>query len=202
MRLFSYVIARDYGFAPNPFFGLCTLGTCKPVIRKTASVGDWIIGTGSSRRNRRDYLVYAMCVSEAMTFSEYRNGERFQQKKPNLRGSKKQAFGDNIYVKDARNRWQQQNSHHSYVDGSPNPHNIDNDTKTDRVLLSSNYAYWGGSGPEIPLRFRDWNGFDICVKRGHKCIFPDDLVVDFVTWFQSLNASGFLGAPADWPRTP
>src|SRR5712671_5339411 len=34
MRLYSYVVARDFGFAPNPFFGVCTLATCKPDIRK------------------------------------------------------------------------------------------------------------------------------------------------------------------------
>lgn len=40
MKLFSYVVAREYGFAPNPFFGWCTLATCKPKIRVTAEVGD------------------------------------------------------------------------------------------------------------------------------------------------------------------
>ena len=38
MRLFSYVVARDYGFAPNPFYEMCTLATCKPRIRKLLSV--------------------------------------------------------------------------------------------------------------------------------------------------------------------
>jgi hypothetical protein len=42
-------VARDYGFAPNPFFGVCTLATCKPKIRKAAAIGDWVVGTGSSR---------------------------------------------------------------------------------------------------------------------------------------------------------
>ena len=32
--LFSYVVATDSGFAPNPFFGLCTLACCKPAIRR------------------------------------------------------------------------------------------------------------------------------------------------------------------------
>ena len=36
---------RDYGFAPNPYFGYCTLATCKPVIRRCAGVGDWIAWT-------------------------------------------------------------------------------------------------------------------------------------------------------------
>ena len=202
MRLFSYVVARDYGFAPNPFFGVCTLATCKPMIRRIASVGDWIIGTGSSPRNRRGILVYAMRVTETMTFNEYWENERFRRKRPNLRGSKKQAFGDNIYFKDDADQWHQQDSHHSYRCGAPNPHNIRNDTQTDRILLSTDYAYWGGSGPKIPPNFRDYDGFDICAMRNHKSHFPEGLVNDFIAWFRSLDANGYLGAPLDWPRTP
>ena len=101
-KLYSYVVARDYGFAPNPFYGSCTLATCKPEIRKHAKVGDWIIGTGSSQSNQDGYLVYAMLVSETLTFNDYWESVRFQQKRSNLRGSKKQAFGDNIYFKDTR----------------------------------------------------------------------------------------------------
>src|SRR5712692_10528871 len=52
VKLYSYVVARDYGFAPNPFFGFCTLATCKPEIRKAAAIDDWVIGTGSKRQNR------------------------------------------------------------------------------------------------------------------------------------------------------
>jgi len=52
-------------------------------------------------------------VDEAMTFEEYWSDPRFHQKKPNLRSSKKQAFGDNIYSKSPRNdTWIQLNSHH------------------------------------------------------------------------------------------
>ena len=156
MKLFSYVVARDYGFAPNPFFSTCTLATCKPKIRRTASVGDWIIGTGSSKNDRQGYLVYAMCITEEMTFNEYWRDGRFQRKKPNLRGSMKQAFGDNIYFQDDAGQWQQQDSHHSYANGSSNPYNICNDTKADRILCSTDYAYWGSSGPKIPQKFRNY----------------------------------------------
>lgn len=202
MRLFSYVVARDYGFAPNPFFGVCTIATCKPIIRRVASAGDWIIGTGSSERNRRGFLVYAMRITETMTFNEYWVDERFRRKRPNLRGSKKQAFGDNIYFKDDPGHWHQQDSHHSYKGGAPNPHNIQNDTQTDRILLSTDYAYWGGSGSKIPPKFRDYDGFDICAMRNHKSQFPEGLINQFVAWFRSLDVNGYQGAPLDWPRTP
>src|SRR5258708_33639757 len=87
MELYSYVVARDYGFAPNPFMNVCTLATCNPKIRGNARVGDWVVGTGAASRKRSGRVVFAMCVSEAMTFNEYWNDPRFQKKKPNLRAS-------------------------------------------------------------------------------------------------------------------
>ncbi len=198
-RLFSYVVARDYGFAPNPFFGFCTLATCKPKIRQTASTGDWIIGTGSSKYGRQGFLIFAMRVTETMTFNEYWDDDRFRRKKPNMMGSMKQAFGDNIYFKDDVGRWHQENSHHSYDTGLNNPHNIRNDTKADRVLCSTDYAFWGGSGPKIPEEFRNFRGKDICCPmQGHKCRFPDDLVDRFVEWIRSLNQNGYCDAPIEW----
>ncbi len=199
--MFSYVVARDYGFAPNPFYGVCTLATCKPRIRNTASIGDWIIGTGSKSQHRRGYLVYAMRVTETMTFNEYWNDERFYRKRPNLRGSKKQAFCDNNYFKDEEDQWRQKDSHHSYNDGVPNRHNIKNDTQTDRVLLSTDYAYWGGSGQVISSQFRCYDGYDICAGRNHKSRFPKDMINDFVAWLGSLNGAGYLGEPLDWKKT-
>ncbi|WP_410897079.1 hypothetical protein [Pseudomonas chlororaphis] len=29
-RVFSYKLTRNYGFAPNPSYGICTLARCKP----------------------------------------------------------------------------------------------------------------------------------------------------------------------------
>lgn len=198
LKLFSYVVAMDYGFAPNPFFGVCTLATCKPGIRRNGSVGDLVIGTGSSPKGQKGNLVYYMRITETMTFNEYWVDLRFQRKKPNLRGSNKQAFGDNIYFKNEVGQWQQRDSHHSYKGGLPNPNNIRHDTQADRVLLSTDYSYWGGSGPQIPQKFRYYNGCDICALRGYKCRFPEERVKDFVVWIQSQQVNGFLGAPSDW----
>jgi hypothetical protein len=201
LQLFSYVVARDYGFAPNPFFNTCTLATCKPGIRRVAEVGDWVVGTGTATRKRKEYLVFAMKVEEVLTFEQYWNDPRFAQKRPNLRGSKKQAFGDNIYYK-AQGAWQQLDSHHSFADGSPNPANIATDTKADRVLISTDYVYWGGTGPRIPAKFRNYEGVDICAHRGYKKNFPDAFVSDFVAWIRNSGAKGYAGAPIDWDQTP
>ena len=66
MRLFSYCLTCDSGAAPNPFWELCTLAICKPVIRRVASIGDWVLGFGSTHSpigNIADYVVYAMGAS-------------------------------------------------------------------------------------------------------------------------------------------
>lgn len=200
MRIFSYVVARDYGFAPNPFYGVCTLATCKPRIRTTAAIGDWVVGTGSATRGREGCLVFALRVTEALTFNQYWADPRFRQKRPDLKGSLKQAFGDNIYFKDDDGQWHQADSHHSYENGTPNPHNIKNDTQTDRVLIGGEYAYWGGEGRNVPSKFRNYEGCDFCARRNHKINFPPGLVKDFLAWFYSLDAHGYQGDPLDWPK--
>src|SRR5687767_8705715 len=78
-RIFSYVIKFDTGAAPNPFWGLCTLTICKPVIRRTAKIGDWILGFGSTQvevkgKGYISYsgkLVYAMKVTKILTLLQY-----------------------------------------------------------------------------------------------------------------------------------
>ena len=204
MKLYSYVVARDFGFAPNPFYQFCTLGTCKPKIRWHAELGDWVVGTGSRTHERDGHIVFVMRVTEVIPFNSYWSDPRFQQKKPNLRGSKKQAFGDNIYYRnEVTGKWHQEDSHHSYRDGTPNRRNIENDTKIDRVLVSDDYIYWGGEGPQIPAQYRNFCGLDLCKAGvGHKCRFPDNMVTSFVDWIRSLGDQGYCGTPLDWSKTP
>jgi hypothetical protein len=202
LRLHSYVIEHDYGFAPNPFHGVCTLATCKPRIREYAAIDDYIIGTGCAKRRRRGYLIYFMRVDKIMTFNDYWFDQRFECKRPNLRGSKMQAFGDNIYhTHPTTGLWLQTASFHSLKDGKPNPLNVDHDTKSVKVLIGSDFAYWGGAGPMIPERFRNFEGIDVCAKRGHLNRFPDKVVNAFVCWLRSLQTSGFRGAPFEWRRS-
>ena len=195
-RLHSYVVARDYGFAPNPFHGLCTLATCKPKIRQAAKIGDWVVGTGSKTRKRDGFLVFAMRVSEKLTFSEYWNDPRFRRKRPNLHASKVRAFGDNIYEWDRLNgSWLQADSHHSRQDGTLNIHNVRRDTSVDRVLVSDDFVYFGGQGPRIP-KF----GPEGIVHSGigHSSSFSEQTVAQFVEWLRGLGEAGYCGVPLDW----
>ena len=195
-RLHSYVVARDFGFAPNPFFGFCTLATCKPNIRRAAATGDWVIGTGSKTKQRAGYLVYAMRVSEALSFGDYSHDPRFDIKRPNLYASKRRAFGDNIYQRNEEHgSWLQADSHHSLVDGTVNIHNVRRDTSENRVLVSDDFVYFGGEGPKVPM----FHGENVVhVGRGHQSRFSEATVVQFVNWVRNLDETGYYGAPLDW----
>lgn len=198
MRLYSYVIDRDYGFAPNPFYGVCTLATCKPVIRRKAAVGDWIVGTGGARTKMTGRLIYAMKVTEAMTFEDYFDDPRFDLKKPNLTGSLKQCFGDNIYSRDADDGWRQLDSHHSLQDGSPNVDNLTTDTGTNRVLLSTDFAYFGANAPMLPQNLQSRGLGGICARRHHRVNFEPGVDSAFLEWFVGLGVTGQNGPPFEW----
>lgn len=200
MRLFSYVVARDYGFAPNPFGGVCTLATCKPDIRRRAVVGDWIAGLTSAADRSVPGLVYVMRVDEVLTYDTYWADARFQFKKPSRSGSVKQLFGDNIYCQSAPGVWQQADSHHSFESGAPNPANIVNDTKSHGVLISQRFGYWGSSAITVPEQFLDFDGHTVRLKRGYRSSFPQEFVQAFVAWFEALGAQGFLAPPFTWQR--
>ena len=199
LRLYSYVVRYDVGFAPNPFHGWCTLATCMLRIRAKANVGDWIIGTGSAEHHRAGYLVYAMRVDEVLSFDEYWADQRFVRKRPSLRSSIKMAYGDNIYHRDVEGKWLQENSRHSTHDGTPNPDHIARDTKVDRVLISQQFVYYGGRGPAIPKHLRSDYQIDLVPRgRSYRVNYPPELRAAALRWITSELGEGYQGDPFDW----
>ena len=199
MAIFSYVVLHDFGFAPNPFGGVCTLATCKPQIRRTARAGDWIVGTGSAQKSLGGRLVYAMHVSESLTFNDYWIDPRFAAKVPRTDGALKHVYGGNIYHQDQSGNWLQADSRHSLADGSANPGHVKTDTSTDSVLIGAEFSYFGADGPPIPAELRSGYAVDLVLSgRGHRCRLPEDLVTATQAWLGTLDR-GLLGRPADWP---
>ncbi len=196
VRVFSYIVARDYGFAPNPFGGWCSLATCKPNIRRSAVLGDWIIGTGAKKNyDLAGHLLFAMRVDEVLSFSSYWHDPRFQSKRPVLNGSLRQIYGDNIYRRE-KNRWLQADSHHSLEKGRPNLQNIARDTGTDRVLLSTTFVYYGQNAPWIHARLRTPSSNVCCVRQGHK-VLPDNLSNRLLRWIYQADEWGVRGMPLE-----
>ncbi|WP_105435886.1 hypothetical protein [Neorhizobium tomejilense] len=196
MALFAYVTRWDHGFAPNPFFGVLTLATCKPDIRKKAAVGDWIVGTGSAERKMNGRAIFAMRVTEMTNFDDYWRDERFRAKKPVVEGSYKLRFGDNIYHRvDRAGAWIQADSRHSKDNAVANEKNLNRDTnKTDRVLLSDDFIYWGDQAPMLPAGLEGLH----LGHPGHKEYFTQGEIDAFNAWVAGLNQRGRIGDPIDW----
>lgn len=184
--LYSYVLASDTGFAPNVKGGYCTLACCKPRIRSKSytSVGDWVIGTNTKEYNRRE-LMYAMRVSETLTFDEFYHNERFECKRP-----ENDPLGDNIYFRDDSGEF----VHDPKSDRHTSNNKKADDTQTDRVLVSSLFWYFGENSPEMPLEFQE----DF-IKEGPGCTKVEDKhkLRDFVRWLESNYRVGVHGSPRD-----
>ncbi|MHB1115167.1 Nmad2 family putative nucleotide modification protein [Sideroxydans sp.] len=194
-KAYMYVVDRDFGFAPNPFHNLCTLATCKPRIRRVAKKDDWIIGMGGGRLRATGRCIFAMKVSKSITFNEYWTNPLYRDKKPVRNGSKKMMVGDNIYHLET-GIWQQLNSHHSYPDGSPNPHNVENDTQTNAVLVSEYFFYFGAAAIEIPPDIL--RGMDYVNRRNHRVYVLADarLLISYIE--NNFTPNKLLGDPFDF----
>ena len=179
---FLYVVTRDFGFAPNPFHGFCTLACCKPRIRSVAQIGDWIFGVAGGRLAQPGHCIFGMRVSETLTFDEYWLDPRFQAKKPLRNGSRVMMLGDNIYHRQGEaSEWVQEDSHHSRPDGTPDASNIATDTQTNRVLVSEDFTFFGVSAPLIPDNILNAIGYSN--GRNHRR-FEAQATQPLLAWFR------------------
>jgi hypothetical protein len=199
VRVFSYKMVRDFGFAPNPFHGVCTLATCKPGVRASAKPGHIVVACGSTGNGLPGRVICILRIAGKCTFQEYWEDPRFALKRPFFKGSLSRAYGDNIYHHDAEGRWIQERSHHSFADGTANEQNLHQDTGSDNVLWSDDFAYFGKTAPPIPNHLRDFGGDDLYpTVRDYRANFSAGLVDAVDAWFRTLPRRGCLGRPVAW----
>ena len=189
MSLYSYIVLKDYGFAPNPYWGKMTLTTCKPDIRIHAAIGDWIIGTGSANVHRQgktyvDYsckLVFAMKVGKVLTLKEYdahclTATNDMRNKIPRADTHWKLQNGDCIYRYPIRgNRPIQRPGLHCDAD-------IEKDLRGLHSLISDEFYYFGENAICIP------DEFESIIKKGQGYIKCGDtkLIEEFTNWLRRL----------------
>lgn len=191
-KLFTYVVYHDTGLAPNPYHGYCTIACCKPHIRRTAQVGDWIVGIGSVSKGRGGKAVFAMQVIETMPFEDFWDDSRFEAKRPRIDAGPIEVAGDNIYHR-KRRAWVQLPSLHSNPDGGQCSSEMEEDLRVNRVLIGEAFTYWGGVGPSLPY----FAGERLFAGRGHKFKYRPEVVAEFLEWYDQLGTQGVLGEPAD-----
>jgi hypothetical protein len=191
--LYSYVVTHDTGFAPNPFFGYCTLACCKPVIRRTAHLEDWVVGLSPKAEGNR--VKYFMKVDEILpSFDLYWRDRKFAKKKPRYDASVVSKCGDNIYEPQSSGEYRQLRSTHSHR--QTDVEDLERkamDLRGKRILISETYAYFGAQMPELPPSLDS-----LIVGRGHKCRFSDEVKVEFLRFVKSVGLGGVRAVPRQW----
>ena len=71
MRHYVYKVMYDSGGAPCVHDGALTLAICKPQIRRTARVGDWVYGFGGNRQQPANRLIFVGRVDERISDGDY-----------------------------------------------------------------------------------------------------------------------------------
>jgi len=185
MRLCSYTMVHDYGFAPNPFWGFCTLGVCTPNHQGIKlSKGDWILGNSSVKTGNR--LIYAMQISEFLDFDAYYRDARFRSKRPRFDRTWKEACGDNIYFRSPNGEWRQAQTQF-HEDESIR----ETDLRHPTVFVSEEFYYFGENMVVLPDQFKPL----IKTGKGCACHHSKELVTAFIAWLRKKYEAGVHGNP-------
>ena len=187
--LFSYIIPHDGGSAPNPYHGACTLVICKPVIRRIAKVGDWVVGLGakdSSIGDASGKIVYAMRITKKISMDKYDTFclDNYPEKIPEwASGDYMKRIGDCIYdFSDPSNPKIRKSVH--------TEKNMKTDLGGKYALISKDFYYFGNN-PE-PL-LDNLKGI-IKQGQGHRSKSNDNYVEDFIDWIRKKK-KGINGDP-------
>lgn len=147
--IYVYKLICDNGGAPCIFRNLLSLSICKPHIRTSAQIGDWILGFGGKSRpelcGRLIYIAQVTAIEE--------NGEYYARAQYRRRP-------DCIY--------QRISTGYAYVEGSHyhGPEDIEHDLGAKphfdraRILLSNRFCYFGAKqGPLLDAAITEiYNG--------------------------------------------
>jgi hypothetical protein len=154
---------------------------------------------GGSRLKATGRCVYGMKVTETISFDEFWADPRFATKRPLRNGSRVMMLGDNIYSRTNENTpWHQEDSHHSFPDGSPNQSNVEKDTRANFVLASEHFVYFGENAIEVPASVLEEVGYSN--GRGHR-VFSQDDANPLLEWFEFVTIGKLntvLGDPFDF----
>jgi hypothetical protein len=171
--LYSYCIPVDDGAAPNPYWGICTLAICKPVIRRNAKPGDWVVATGSKKYGMENKVVYAMRITEVMTLAKYNKfcSKKLPFKIPDLNAlDLTKRAGDCIYFEVNGDLLQRKGVH--------GPTNRDVDVNGKNVLLSKHFYYFGDQPISLPTELLSI----VLQGQGHRSRSNAKFVSSFIKW--------------------
>ena len=216
MKILTYRMTYDTGFAPNPFHGVLTLATCTPNHKRAElEKGDYIVGIESNAlmeqrkskglcKEKNNLLIFVGEASEILSLNDYFNDLRFKKKKYKKNKCWILRRGDNIYYEDGGMwKWLRGHDHddksitffhrnsldHLY---KTNRHVIYKDIYGNRVFICHRFTYFGDKCEEFDKRFLDC----IVKAQGIKyCYENNSKFKDFKNYLDSLIGKGRIGKP-------
>jgi hypothetical protein len=164
-RVFRYILVNDYGMAPCVDRGWISLATCKPKIRASAKVGDWVAGFVPSPAPR-GLVVWAGRVSRRLEVGDYEREFR--------------GRADAVYqLKDDGTFERLRPDYH------PEPDNMRKDLSAPVLVFDPSASWYFGARPLIlpdDLMFLAAGG------RGHRVNGATETDVEaFGTWLQQVS---------------
>ena len=132
-RIYVYKIIEDSGGAPCVTRALLTLALCKPSIRRSAAVGDWIFAFGSNNEDPANRLVYIASVTQKITDGQYYELARFTNR------------GDCIYQRMRDGRFVRRSGARFHNDADLRDYDVGEspDYRNAISLVSSDFRYYG-----------------------------------------------------------
>ena len=172
-RLFRYILKDDNGMGPCVEDGIMTLATCKPQIRKSTEVGDWIAGF-MPRPHERGLLVYAGRVARILDWGPY---------EAEFRGRKDAVYRvhPNVQVERLRD------------DYHADEKRMNKDLSAPVVVFDENaFWYFGGKPERLPHRLLHL----AASGRGHRVKgAKEDDEKRLEKWLRSVNPPSVHGEP-------
>jgi hypothetical protein len=200
IRLFSYKMTHDTGFAPNPFGGFITLATCKPKIRECKKIGDWIAGFTSGQLNNdiigKEKLIYLMQITNKISFAEYWRNPEYEERKPRpVSDDILKRRGDNIYIPIVE-KPVKTTDFKQLPNRNHNENNQERDLSGKYVLISKRFYYFGSDPIDIPENIRPKipKGQSSHGVRTHNI----EIVNKFISFIESKYQPGLYNHPHSW----
>lgn len=169
--LYSYRMVADTGFAPNPYFDVLTLATCKPSMRKNKRIrrelnaGNevWIAGWSSSQINpaptHKHELLWVGRVTKQIPIADYWDlypKKRAKVSEPSMSGCggckgvsgdtvshEPEYYGDNIYCPSSEAKLGYEWQPNNFHDESNKGHDVGGKN----VLICEEFHYFSSESP-------------------------------------------------------
>ncbi len=192
MNIYFYKLVADNGGAPCIQRGSLSLAICKPMIRKTAKIGDLIFGFAANSLSRDNRLIYIARITDKLSGPTYYISNRYFQREDCIYEFKEGRF--------ARRRGAKH--HHR-------PENLVHDLGSApsysraHVLLSTDFRYFGKLGTaEYKSRFRRVQCAVELLGRGHRVRQNSELrdqLLAMADWIWRSTSEKAIGRPTSTP---